>query len=354
MEKLKAVVTMKFSDDQCERLNEKLEVVRTGWATTGQKLIEDEMIQNLQDADILLVGYEDVTERVLIESPRLKLIACSRANPVNLAVDEASRRGIPILYAPGRNAVTAAEFTIGLMLAEARHIAEAHHSLKTGKYLGKAMEKFSGADQKSDVVWNLDGESPYKDFQGYELSGRVLGLIGLRSIGRQVARMAKAFDMEIISFDPYCTAEFAAEAGVRLVSFEELLTRADFISMHCKVSEETKGILGKKEFAMMKPTAYVINTARAIVIDQEALIEALQERRISGAALDVYWYEPLPENHPLLKMNNVTLTPHLGGATFDVPKRHSKMIADDILAWLDGQQPKYVFNPEVFLKETTK
>ena len=273
---------------------------------------------------------------------------------MNLAVEEAIRRGIPILYAPGRNAVTAAQFTIGLMLAEARHIAEAHHSLKTGKYLGNPMDHFSGADQKSDVVWNLDGESPYKDFQGYELSGRVLGLVGLGNIGREVARMARAFDMEIISYDPYCSAEFAAEAGVKLVSFEYLLTRADFISMHCKVSEETKGILGKKEFAMMKPTAYVINTARAIVIDQEALIEALQEKKINGAVLDVYWYEPLPENHPLLKMKNVTLTPHLGGATYDVPKRHSKMITDDILAWLDGQQPKHVFNSDVLKKETAK
>ena len=196
-------------------------------------------------------------------------------------------------------------------------------------------------------MWTLDGPSPYKLFRGVELGGRTLGLVGLGRIGARVAHFAKAFDMDIIAFDPYLDPAQAAALGVRLVSLEQILRQADFISVHCKVSEETKGLLGKPKFALMKPTAYVINTAQAVIIDQEALVEALQERRIAGAALDVYWYEPLPENHPLLALDNVTLTPHLGGATEDVPERHSRMIVDDIFAWLDQARPERVFNPAV-------
>ena len=344
---LNTVVTMKLTDKQLDRLKQRCQVVLTGWGRTGELMAEEDLLRETRDADILLVGYEAVSARVIREATGLKLIGCARATPVNIDVAAATARGIPVLYTPGRNANTAAEFTLGLMLAESRHIARAYHALRSGQYLGAPMDRFAGADTRGDVVWTLDGPSPYKKFRGVELCGRTLGLVGLGHIGARVARFARAFDMEVVAHDPYLAEEQAAALGVRLVGLDTLLGQADFISVHCKVSDETKGLLGRREFALMKPGAYVINTARAVIIDQEALVDALRERRIAGAALDVYWYEPLPANHPLLSMDNVTLTPHLGGATEDVPERHSRMIVDDVFAWLDQARPERVYNPSV-------
>lgn len=347
---MKIIVTMKMTAEQMSRLRQRAEVVEAGWGKTGNKLTEEEMDAVLQDADALLVGYDEVPGKVIRNAPRLKFIGCARGNPANVDVDAANEKSIPLVYTPGRNANTAAEFTIGLMLAESRHICRAFHALKSGQYLGKPMDHFTGADLGSDVVWNLDGSSPYKDFRGVELCGRTLGLIGLGHIGARVAHFAQAFDMKVVAFDPYMDPKSASQLGVTLVSLDDLLRQSDFISVHCKVSDETRFLLGKREFALMKPTAYVINTARAVVIDQEALIDALKNKKIAGAAMDVYWYEPLPANHPLLSLDNVTITPHLGGATEDVPERHSRMIVDDVFAWMDGKRPERLYNPEVYGK----
>ena len=163
---------------------------------------------------------------------------------------------------------------------------------------------------RQDVVWNLSGDSPYKLFHGFELSGKTLGLLGLGHIGRLLARYAQAFDMRILAYDPYLDPAVAAQLGVELTDRDTLYGESDFLSVHCKVSEETTGMIDARAFARMKADAILINTARASVIDQAALLDALEKRRIAGAALDVYWDEPLPSNHPLLSMDNVTLTPH--------------------------------------------
>ena len=128
---------------------------------------------------------------------------------------------------------------------------------------------------------------------------------------------------------------------------DELLKTSDIVSVHCRVTPETIGLIGNREIELMKSTAYLINTARAVLIDQQALLNALQNKRIAGAALDVFWYEPLPVNHPLLELDNLTITPHLAGSTVEVIERQSKMIVDDVLTWIEGGIPKFVFNPDV-------
>jgi D-3-phosphoglycerate dehydrogenase len=350
---MKIIVTSKMTDNQLDRLRGKAELVEIGWGKTGNMLTEDEMSAALMDADILLVGYENVPSRVILNAPQLKLIGCSRSNPVNIDHVAATQRGIPVLYTPGRNANAAAEFTMGLMLSAARNIGQAFHAMKSNQFLGEPMDHFSGADVKEDVVWTLDGPSPYKLFRGVELCGRTLGLIGLGNIGTRVVKLAQAFGMRVIAFDPYLAPGRAHGLNVEMVSLEDLLRQADFISVHCKVSKETIGLLGPREFSLMKPTAYLINTARAVIVDQASLIDALKNKKIAGAAMDVYWYEPLPSNHPLLSMDNVTLTPHLGGSTVDVPERHSKMIVDDVLAWMEGGQPERVYNAVELASLTT-
>ena len=350
----KAVVTILITEDQLARLQSRCEVVFIGWGKTGECLSEQELTVLSQDAEIMLVGYETVSRSMIQNLPRLKLLGCARTNPVNVDITAASERRIPVLFTPGRNANAAAEFTIGLMLAESRHIARSHYALKTNCYLGEANEIFDGADCSADVIWNLDGKSPYKDFRGAELCDRMLGLIGLGNVGTRVAVLAKAFGMRVVAYSPFYNVEKAEKLGVKMVALDDLLMQSDFVSVNCKVTNETQQLLGKREFALMKPSAYFINTARAIIADQEALLEALQNHRIAGAALDVYWYEPIPCNHPLLQLDNVTLTPHLAGATVEVATRHSKMIVDDVLAWMEGRQPERVYNANELANSTNQ
>lgn len=339
----RAVVTITMTEAQARRLESYCEVTYGGWGVTGVRLSERELLALCTDADILLVGYETVSARLIEKARNLKLLGCARGTPVNIDLDAAARRDIPVLYTPGRNSTAAAEFTLGLMLAETRHIARSYHALRTGHYLSEPDTKLYYPNPQTDVVWNLDGESPYKVFHGCELSGKTLGLVGFGNIGSRVAQLAHAFDMRVIVYSPYHGVEKAGVLDVQQVEFKELLEQSDFISLHCKVTPETQGMIGRREFAMMKPSAYLINTARAAIVDQEALVEALKNHRIAGAALDVFWYEPLPCNHPLLQLDNVTLTPHLAGATVEVAERHSKMLVDGVVDWLEERQPKFIY-----------
>jgi D-3-phosphoglycerate dehydrogenase len=343
----KAVVTMSISKDQMDRLQSRCEVIHTGWGKRGRRLSEKELSAILGNVNILLVGYEKVTAQVIEKAKKLQLIGCSRSNPVNVDVVAATLRGIPVIHAPGRNANAAAEFTIGLMLTLARNIARGDRALRSDRYLGNASDSFAGADTDSDITWDLDGDSPYKQLRGFELRNHTLGLIGLGAVATRVTELVQAFGMKVLTFTPKSDSEIASHLGIQRVGLEELLRQSDFISVHCKVTDETRGLLDHYAFSLTKPTAYLINTARAVVVDQEALIEALNNHRIAGAALDVFWYEPLPSNHPFLKMENVILTPHLGGATVEVPELHSKMIIDDVFFWMEGKLPLNVFNPGV-------
>lgn len=337
-------VTSDITPDQLERLSTCCSITRAGWGFTGVRLTPHELARQAQQAHILLVGYETVDASVIAALPHLELIACTRTNPLNIDLGAASARRIPVLHAPGRNTQSAAEFTLGLMLAAAHKIAQGHHALRSGLYLGAPAGEFSGADTTKDVIWKLDDVSPFKDFLGANLAGRTLGIIGLGRIGGKVAQLARAFDMQLLAYSPFSQIEEAQQLGVKLVALDALLQSADFISLHAGVTPATVGLIGKRELALMKPTAYLINTSRAALIDQASLIDALQAGRIAGAALDVFWYEPLPANHPLLQLDNVTLTPHLAGATADVKALHSQIIVDDILRWLAGEPPVNMAN----------
>ncbi len=343
-----ALTTLLISDSQLERLRSRCEVRLAGWGQTGDRLTEEELLGLVEPVDILVVGYENITARVIEHARSLRLIACGRGNPVNIDVAAASARKIPVIHTPGRNATAAAEFTIGLMIDVARSITRSDRALRAGEFLGTARDDFTEADPSADVIWDLDGSSPYKIFRGFELHGKTLGLIGFGHVASEVARLAQAFGMRVIAYNFGHDLDPVHAKDVTLVDMDSLLGASDILSVHCKVTPESRGLLDRQAFEKMKPSAYLINTARAAVIDQPALLQALRSGRITGAALDVYWYEPLPANHPLLSFDNVILTPHLGGATVEVPERHSRMMVDDIYTWLDGGRPKYVFNPGVY------
>jgi len=286
----------------------------------------EDLAREVKDVEILVVHGAPVTKEVIEAAERLKVIGCTRGGPVNVDVKAATERGIPVIYTPGRNAEAVADFTIGLMIAEARNIARAHASLKSGRW---------------ELAYNR-----YENL-GPELHGKTLGIIGFGRIGRKVAVRARAFGMKILVYDPYVSKEKVEEVGGEKVTLEELLRNSDFVSLHCRLTEETRGIIGARELSMMKRTAYLINTARGGLIDKKALIEALKRRKIAGAALDVYETEPIEPDDELLSLENVTLTSHIAGYSREVVHRSASMVASDIRRYLNGEKPKHIFNPIV-------
>lgn len=345
---LKVLITMAISQPQLKRLGDRVDIIQTGWGLTGRRLTEDELCTAIQPADVLLVGYEKITERVIQAAPNLKLIGVSRANPANIDLEAVNQKKILLLYTPGRNAIAAAEFTMGLILNQARNIGRSDRLLRSGNFLGAAVEDLFAENSIQDVIWDIDGDTPYLNQRGVELCGRTLGLIGFGNVASRLARLAQAFGMRVITHTPIRDETRTSKIGVSIVSLDKLLSESDFISIHCSVCDETKAILDATAFKIMKPGAFVINTARASMIDQAALMEALENGRIGGAALDVFWYEPLPANHPLLHFDNVTLTPHLAGSTHEVPERHSHMLVDDLMEWIEGRPPVNIFNNSAF------
>ncbi len=241
--------------------------------------------------DALIVrSRTKVTRAILEAAQRLKVVGRAGVGIDNIDVDSATRQGIVVLNAPGGNVVSASEHTFALMLALVRHVPRADASLRRGE-------------------WER------KRFQGVELHGKTLGLAGAGRIGSEVAKRARAFEMRVLAHDPYLSRERAEQVGIELVSLAELLERADVVTVHVPLTDETRGMIGAEELAMMKPTAYLINAARGGVVDEKALVQALRAGKLAGAALDVFEEEPLPSDNPLLEFENVVLVPHLGAAT---------------------------------------
>lgn len=343
---MKAFVTARMKDDDVCRLNDAFgEIVFGGWGTNKVKLTEQQLAEAAADADVLIVEFEHVTERVMKAAPGLKLIACCRNEPeASVDIDAASRLGIPVLSGAGRNAISVAEFTIGMMLSLSRNIAVSSYLLQhTDEITGMA---YSKNDQlKGPSEWSMDANAPFVRFGGPELYGKILGIVGLGTIGRPVAKLGSAFGMKLYVFDPHQDeASIREQCGGVKVTLEQLMREADFISLHAKVTPETAGLIDRVHLAMMKPTAYIVNTARAAIMDYDALYMACKERRIAGAALDVFPQEPIGPDNPFLSLDNVLLTPHLAGASWDIPSHHSCMVTDDILQFFRGSFPARIMN----------
>lgn len=252
------------------------------------------------DADVILTHLAPIQRSLMDAAPNLKMIGTVRGGMEHLDIAAATERNIPAIHCI-RNADCTSDFAVGLMLAETRNIARAHAAIKAG-------------------AWRKDYVN-----SGYTtaMCNMTVGIVGLGHIGKLVARKVAAFGSRIIGYDPYVSAEQLEAAGldVELVGLEELFSTADIVTLHLRVTEETKDMVDARLIGLMKPTAYLINAARAGVLVKDALVDALRERRIGGAALDVYWQEPLPEDDPLLTLDNITLTPHYAGTVIDaIPK----------------------------------
>ncbi|CNC49526.1 2-hydroxyacid dehydrogenase [Yersinia enterocolitica] len=318
------------------------ELVISGWAAGKPKLSEEQLIALGHDADFLVTSYDDITARVIKACPQLKLIACTRANPVNIDVNAATERGIPVIYTPGRNSDAAAELTIALMLNLARHIPQAHSALKQGQFTANAP---GNAGLKTDVVWDVTKDSPYEVFKGVELRNKTLGIVGYGSIGQRVGRIARAFGMRLLVADPYVSEVELDEPGIHKTTLELLFSQSDFVTLHVKVTPQTEGLIDAHLFSLMKPEAYFINTSRAAVVVEQHLVDALRRKQLAGAALDVYAHEPIHANHPFIhEFDNVVITPHIAGATHETLVKHTAMIAQDIERFLRNEPLLYRYN----------
>lgn len=287
---------------------------------------EDEVIDLIKNAEVFLTNVAPVTEKVIMAAPKLKIIGCSRGGPVNINVAAATRRGIPVFYTPGRNAPVVAEFTIGMILAEILNIARAHAALIKG-------------------AWR--GDFYIYEKTGFELEGKIAGVIGLGAVGQRVARLLKAFNMKILAFDPHVDDAVFVKCDAERVPLETLLKEADIVTLHARLTPETAKMINSETLALMKPTAYFINTARGGLVDYPSLYQALKAKRIAGAALDVFDVEPVPVDSILFNLENVTVTPHIGGASRETAFRSADILVAEIKKHLLGQPVQYCKNPEV-------
>ncbi len=266
--------------------------------------------QHLADADALLVrSAVKVNADVLAKAPKLKVIGRAGVGVDNVDLKAATAAGVLVMNTPGGNAVSVAEHTLGLMLAMARSIPQANASTKGGKW-----EK--------------------KKFLGTELRGKTLGVMGLGSIGREVVKRARAFEMKIVGTDPFVSLQSAADIGVTLVTREELYAQSDYITMHVALTVETQGMLNDEAFAQMKKGVRIVNCARGELMDGEALCRALQSGKVGGAAIDVFQTEPPASGEPLLAFENVLATPHIGGATEEAQEIVGVRIVEQLVEYL--------------------
>ena len=272
----------------------------------------EELIQRLKGAQVAvnIRAYSKFTDPLLQACTDLKMIGVLGIGTDNIDLPAASRLGIKVTNTPGYSAIAVAEHALALMLAAARRIPQHQQELHAGRWTRIPMT---------------------------QLHGKSLGLIGFGSIGRQMASLAKGIGMEVLAWTLHPDAERAAQAGIAFVPWEQLLSRSDVISIHIRASEKTRHLLNRQAFAKMKPSCILVNTARASIVDTQAMIDALRAGRLAAAGLDVFDHEPLPANDPILSLPNVVLSPHNSGMTPEAIEKGNEMVVENVIAFLQGR-----------------
>lgn len=286
-----------------------------------------EVAGRLRDEEVLVVHGAPVTDAVLDASPNLALVCCARGGPVNVDLEAASRRKIPVVTTPGKNAEAVADLTLGLVIMLARGVPQAVEFVAAGGELGRST--FEGAQ-----------------FLGHDLGGHVLGLVGFGRVGTRVARRALAFGMTVLVFDPWVDRVQIDGPGISACGFDELLARSDFISLHARATAQNVNLFGREQFQAMRRGAYFVNTARETLVDEDALSDTLVSGHLAGAALDVVRPRPGGGPHPLAAIDNLIITPHIGGATHETLFGGAQMVAEEIRRFATGEPLVHVVNRE--------
>jgi glyoxylate reductase len=285
----------------------------------------DELVRRAADADALLTMLCDPIDAAVFDAgKRLRIIAQMAVGYDNVDVAAATERGILVTNTPGVLTETTADLAFALLLAAARRVVEGDRLTRAGGW-----------------------KSWHPSFMlGQDVYGATLGIVGLGKIGQAVARRARGFDMRVLYFSRSRHAGAEAELGVECADLDRLLRESDFVSLHVPLSPETRGLIGERELRLMKPTAVLVNVARGPVVDQRALYETLKERRIWAAGLDVAEVEPIPLDDPLLSLDNVVITPHVGSASVATRSKMAEMAVESIVEALRAEMPSYCVNPE--------
>lgn len=287
---------------------------------------EDEVIEAGWGAEVIVTQLAPITEKVLSSLEDLRLVVVTRGGPVNVNVEAATERGVIIANAPGRNAPAAAEYALGIMLAAMKRIPDAHGSLKGGEWRGD----FYAYEEN-----------------GVELDGSTVGLVGFGAIGSRVARVLTAFGAEVLVHDPFVEDGPVEEAGGRKAGLDELLENSRVISLHARLSDETRGMIGAEQIGKMPEGSVLVNTARGGLLDYGALCDALESGQLGAAALDVYDEEPPPEGSRLFDVPNLVLSPHIAGATRETAHRAASIAAAEVGRYARGKELQNVVNGEV-------
>jgi glyoxylate reductase len=289
----------------------------------------EEFIRELPDVDaVILPWHTEVMDAEAIEiAKNLKVIGRHGVGIENIDVKAATQKGVAVTFTPVHTP-TVADTSMALILNVARKFSEADRFVK-------------------DKKWDVGGEWVAWKFLGFDVHHKTIGIIGLGRIGAGVAKRASGFEMEILYHDVHQNKQAEEELGARRVSLEELLKNSDYISINCNLTPETKGLLGEKEFEMMKSTAIVVSTARGPIIDQKALVAALKKGTIFGAGLDVFEEEPIPLDDALLGLDNVVLLPHIGSSALEIRQKMAETVCNDVVSLLSGKKAQYLLNKEV-------
>jgi D-3-phosphoglycerate dehydrogenase len=302
---------------------EGVELLKGAGDVNAAELSPEELLAQIGDYDALVVrSRTKVTRDVIDRAAKLKVIGRAGIGVDNIDVKAATSKGIVVVNAPRSSTTSVAELAIGHMISIARSLPRADRGIREGKW-----EK--------------------KQLKGAELYGKTLGFVGSGRIGSEVAVRARAFGMKTIAYDPYLPADVAQKVGVELCNLDRLLKESDFITIHAMLTDETRGMIGVAEFAKMKPTAYVVNCARGGIIDETALYNALKDKKIAGAALDVFAKEPLADS-PLVKLDNIVFTPHIGASTKEGQERAGVQVAEQVIKALKRTRPDSLVNPEAW------
>jgi glyoxylate reductase len=319
-------VTQPIAESALKRLRDVANVTINKDAT--RIIAKSKLLAAVKKCDVLFSLLHDKVDRaVLSANPKLRAVCSMAITPDNIDVAEATRRGIPVTVVPPIVAEATADIHFGLMIAVARRMIEGERMVRAGKFPGSQSNHLAGA----------------------YVHGKTIGIVGAGRIGQATARRARGFGMKILYWGPRRKLDAERELGLEHVTLDRLLTESDYVSLHPPLNAETRHMISDKQFALMKPTAFIINTARGAIIDEKALMRALKKKLIAGAGLDVFEHEPkLP---PALKtMKNVVLTPHLGSAVMEVRDQMANFVVDNLQAIVSGGTPPNCVNPQVLNK----
>ena len=330
---MRALILAPFAQQSLDELSENgIEPIHENWLDTDE-LKDPEQLGlrlNSEGFEAVVVEADFLFAETFDAAPELKIAGICRSAMNQIDVEAATERGIVVVNTPGRNANAVAEMTIALMLAAARRVAESDRYVRSKR-------------------WESPTE-PYRSLRGVELRDRVVGIIGLGAIGRQVASLCNAFGMNVIGHDPFVSPAQANDFNVTWTELDFLLENADFITLHAPPPEDGTALLTSDRIAGVKPGAVLVNTASAELVDESALVDALTGGKLAATGIDIFPSHPVDPSHPLLQLPNAVLTPHIGGATDETIERHSSAIAADLIRFANGEKPINLVNEEVWEK----